>query len=52
VLPAPLSATVLDEEELQEVNKPNEDKIAIAQTAVLQVFSQSIEPPSDTGFVE
>jgi hypothetical protein len=39
-------------EELQEVNKPNEDKIAKAQTAVIQVFSRSIEPSSDTGFVE
>jgi hypothetical protein len=43
---------VLDEEDLQEVNQPNEDKIAMAQTAVLQVFSRSIEPSPYTGFVE
>jgi hypothetical protein len=33
-------------EELQEVNKPNEDKTAMAQTALLHVFSRSIGPSS------
>jgi hypothetical protein len=29
---------VFDDDELQEVNKPNEEKIAMAQTAGPQVF--------------
>lgn len=39
---------MFDDEELQEVSKPNEDKIVMAQTAVLQVFSQSTGPSSYT----